>query len=89
MVSFAEIQKQAEINSGGKEELAARMPEILPNEKLRQIATPDYFSTMTFRVFSAGLNQKMVRNKWPAFEEVFLGFEPSKVAFFRKMILAD
>jgi 3-methyladenine DNA glycosylase Tag len=82
MVSFAEIQKQAELNSGGKKELAARMPEILPNEKLRQIATTDYFSTMTFRVFSAGLNQKMVRNKWPAFDEVFLGFEPSKVAFF-------
>ncbi|MEH6546797.1 MAG: DNA-3-methyladenine glycosylase I, partial [Sneathiella sp.] len=71
-----------EANSGGRKELAERMPEILPNDKLRQIPTTDYFSTMTFRVFSAGLNQKMVRNKWPAFEEVFLGFEPTKVAFF-------
>lgn len=82
MIPFAKIRKQAEINSGGKEELVARMPVIPPNDSLRQIATEDYFSTMSFRIFSTGLNQKMVLNKWADFEEVFLGFVPSKIAFF-------
>jgi 3-methyladenine DNA glycosylase Tag len=82
MISFREIQKKAEINSGGKKNLEARLPDVLSNDKLRDIATPDYFSTMTFRIFSAGLNQKMVRNKWPAFEVAFQSFQPEKIAFF-------
>lgn len=32
---------------------------------------------MSLRIFSAGLKHSMVRGKWPAFEEVFYGFEPS------------
>lgn len=38
-----------------------------------------YLSPMSRRVFSAGLKQAMVRAKWPAFEEVILGFDPGRV----------
>jgi 3-methyladenine DNA glycosylase Tag len=81
MISFADIRAKAEENSGGTEELAARMPELKSEEEIRNTPASEYFSNMSFRIFSTGLNQKMVRKKWPAFEEAFHGFEPAKVAF--------
>jgi DNA-3-methyladenine glycosylase I len=41
-----------------------------------------YFERMTKTLFSAGLNWKVVDNKWPSFRKVFLGFSPSKVSKF-------
>lgn len=40
----------------------------------------DYFDRMSKAIFTAGLNWKMVENKWPAFRKAFSGFSPSKVA---------
>jgi len=40
----------------------------------------DYFGRMTKAIFTAGLNWRMVENKWPAFERAFFGFSPSKVS---------
>ena len=40
----------------------------------------DYFGRMSKAIFTAGLNWKMVENKWPAFEKAFFGFSPAKVA---------
>jgi len=57
------------------------MPALKTDAELRAIPAAEYFSAMSFRIFSTGLNQTMVRNKWPAFEEAFHGFEPSRVAF--------
>ena len=34
---------------------------------------------MSRRIFQAGLKHSMVDAKWPAFEEVFFGFEPRRV----------
>jgi 3-methyladenine DNA glycosylase Tag len=80
-VKFSEIIKIAEENAGGKNALLERLPEI-PNQKdLLKISDEECLSIMSFRVFSTGLNQKMVRNKWEAFEEVFHGFIPRKIAF--------
>ncbi|PHQ70221.1 MAG: 3-methyladenine DNA glycosylase [Sneathiella sp.] len=81
MLPYQEIHAKAEENAGGATELAARMPSIKKEDDLRKIPAADYFSAMSFRIFSTGLNQTMVRNKWPAFEDAFLGFEPAKVAF--------
>ncbi|WP_340149637.1 DNA-3-methyladenine glycosylase I [uncultured Sneathiella sp.] len=81
MISFDKIRKEAEQAAGGADELAARMPALKTEAELRAIPAAEYFSAMSFRIFSTGLNQTMVRNKWPAFEEAFHGFEPSRVAF--------
>jgi len=35
---------------------------------------------MTRALFSAGLNWKMIENKWPSFKRAFSGFEIEKVA---------
>jgi len=82
MVSFQEIHEKAAQNAGGQAELDVRMPEVRPDTALEKIPASEYFSAMSFRIFSTGLNQTMVRNKWPSFEEAFKGFEPHRVAFF-------
>lgn len=81
MLTFAEIQKVAAEHSGGAQSLATRMPEIPDQEQLLALDDAECLSMMSFRVFSTGLNQQMVRNKWPAFEEVFFNFNPGKIAF--------
>ena len=62
---------------------AAALEERLPTPKTpQQLAdTPDdrYLSQMSRRIFRAGLKHSLVDAKWPAFEEVFHGFDPSRV----------
>lgn len=42
----------------------------------------EYFSRMSRAIFQAGLNWKMVDNKWPAFKKAFADFDLEKVAAF-------
>jgi 3-methyladenine DNA glycosylase Tag len=39
-----------------------------------------YFDVMSRAIFTAGLNWKMIENKWPGFRKSFAGFSPTKVA---------
>jgi len=39
-----------------------------------------YFDLMSKAIFTAGLNWKMVENKWPDFREAFSDFSPAKVS---------
>ena len=39
-----------------------------------------YFDSMSKAIFTAGLNWKMVENKWPDFRKAFSDFTPTKVA---------
>ena len=89
MISFAEICATAEENAGGADALAARMPELKTENEIRRTPAAEFFSNMSLRIFSTGLNQAMVRGKWPAFEEAFHGFEPAKVAFMSEDDIAD
>jgi 3-methyladenine DNA glycosylase Tag len=41
-----------------------------------------YFENLTRCIFQAGLNWKMITNKWPSFTEAFAGFDIAKVAGF-------
>jgi DNA-3-methyladenine glycosylase I len=42
----------------------------------------EYFERMSKAIFSAGLNRKMIDNKWPRFQAAFAGFSPEAVAKF-------
>ncbi len=42
----------------------------------------DYFERMTKAIFQAGLNWKMIENKWPNFRKAFDHFSTKKVAAF-------
>ncbi|TIV37083.1 MAG: DNA-3-methyladenine glycosylase I, partial [Mesorhizobium sp.] len=38
-------------------------------------------STMAERIFAAGFVWRVIEQKWPGFEEAFLGFEPKRLLF--------
>jgi 3-methyladenine DNA glycosylase Tag len=75
---FATILDTARTRHGGVA-LDARLPQ--PRTASELTATPDdrHLSQMCLRVFRAGLKHSLVDAKWPAFEEVFAGFDPRRV----------
>ncbi|MBD9399786.1 DNA-3-methyladenine glycosylase I [Pseudomonas sp. PDM11] len=64
---------------GSLEALEARLPQPVSDKKLRALGNDRYLSIMSLRIFRAGLKHSLVDAKWPAFEEVFFGFDPEKV----------
>ncbi|MHC2147655.1 DNA-3-methyladenine glycosylase I [Pseudomonas sp. 210_17 TE3656] len=64
---------------GSAAALEAHLPQAKTAEQLRAISADRYLSTLALRVFRAGLKHSLVDAKWPAFEEVFFGFDPHKV----------
>lgn len=63
-----------------EEKLLSMMPDVTTGKQLSQQADSYYLSTMSRRIFRAGLKYAIVDNKWPAFEEAFFGFNPLRVA---------
>lgn len=55
---------------------------ISPRSTRQLKAKPDafYLSTMSRRIFRAGLKHSLVDAKWPAFEKAFFDFKPLRVA---------
>jgi 3-methyladenine DNA glycosylase Tag len=79
MVAFSKIRAAALKRLGGEAALAARLPKPKSAAALRKVTDDRYFSLMSQRIFRAGLNQSVIDAKWPAFEDVFHGFEPRRV----------
>ena len=54
-----------------------------PDNAARRRRLPDdrILSTMAERVFAAGFVWRVIEQKWPGFEEAFLGFEPKRLLF--------
>jgi len=59
--------------------IEARLPHPKSASDLAAIPDDRYLSQMSLRVFRAGLKHSLVDAKWPAFEEVFDGFDPRRV----------
>ncbi|PJI49311.1 MAG: 3-methyladenine DNA glycosylase [Pseudomonas sp.] len=64
---------------GSIEALEARMPQAKSAAELAAVGNDRYLSLISLRIFRAGLKHSLVDAKWPAFEEVFFGFDPEKV----------
>ncbi len=79
MTPFSEIYAIAARRKGGEAALEAELPS--PKDAAALAAVPDdrYLSLMSQRIFRAGLRHALVDAKWPAFEEVFHGFDPYRV----------
>ena len=79
MTTFKPILVRAAKRAGGAKLLEEGL--IAPNtaEALRAVADDRYLSLMSLRVFRAGLKHSLVDARWPAFEDVFHGFEPYRV----------
>jgi 3-methyladenine DNA glycosylase Tag len=78
MGSFAEIVALAAENKGGKAALEKLLAESKSRTQAEIAAVPDdrLLAEMTRRIFQAGFSWKVVDDKWPAFEELFGGFDP-------------
>lgn len=79
MEPFEKIEAAASARCGGAKDLSVRLPEAKSVAALRSIPDNRYLSEMCRRVFRAGLKHSLVDAKWPAFEEVFSGFDPHRV----------
>ncbi|MBH3340541.1 DNA-3-methyladenine glycosylase I [Pseudomonas mendocina] len=64
---------------GSARALEAMLPQPRSDAELRALADDRYLSLISLRIFRAGLKHSLVDAKWPAFEEVFFGFDPEKV----------
>ena len=79
MKPFDAIHAKAQSRAGGAKALEARLPRPKSAKALRAMGDDRLLSLMTLRVFRAGLRHGMVDARWPAFEEVFMGFQPRRV----------
>jgi len=76
--SFAPILEAARTRLGAGA-LEARLSKPRSAAELKATKDDRYLSQMELRIFRAGLKHSLVDAKWPAFEEVFGGFEPRRV----------
>lgn len=76
---FQPILDRALARSGGATALEEALPQPKSDDELRAVPDDRYLSLMSRRVFRAGLKHALVDARWPAFEEVFFGFEPRRV----------
>lgn len=77
--AFGPIAEAAAARVGGADALEARLPQPKSAAELRAGPDDRYLSLMSLRVFRAGLKHSLVDARWPAFEEVFKGFDPRRV----------
>jgi 3-methyladenine DNA glycosylase Tag len=63
----------------GAQAMEARLPQPKTPAELAAIGADRYLSQMSLRIFRAGLKHSLVDAKWPAFEEVFHGFDLRRV----------
>ena len=79
MESFSSIYQRAAERKGGKKPLESLLPKKVTQKKLITTSDSDYLAAMTKKIFQSGFIWRVVENKWDGFEEVFWGFEPSKL----------
>ncbi|WP_462379196.1 DNA-3-methyladenine glycosylase I [Pseudomonas sp. Marseille-QA0892] len=65
---------------GSVKALEARLPVPRSQKALATMSDDRYLSTLTLRIFRAGLKHSLVDAKWPEFEKAFFGFDPEKVS---------
>ncbi len=81
MAGFNVIRARAIERKGGEGALASLLGEAPDNSALRSVTDDRVLSAMAERIFSAGFVWRVIRDKWPGFEEAFLGFQPKALLF--------
>jgi 3-methyladenine DNA glycosylase Tag len=81
MTTFKSIRARAAKRKGGDKALASLLPPAPDAKKLARMKDDRVLAEMTKRIFSAGFVWSVIENKWPGFEEAFLGFEPKRLQF--------
>ncbi|MER8702938.1 MULTISPECIES: DNA-3-methyladenine glycosylase I [unclassified Mesorhizobium] len=81
MVDFQKIRARAAKRKGGEAALTSLLGPMPDNAAVAKITDDRILSTMAERVFAAGFVWRVIEQKWPGFEEAFLGFEPKRLLF--------
>jgi len=81
MLDFQKIHARAAKRKGGEAVLAPLLGSAPDNMAVAKIPDDRILSTMAERIFSAGFVWRVIEQKWPGFEEAFLGFEPRRLLF--------
>jgi len=81
MIKFATLYQHAARRKGGETELEALLPTPLSVDQLAAVPDDRWLATMSRCIFNSGFNWKVVDKKWPEFEEVFTGFNPTRWKF--------
>ena len=81
MAAFRTILARAEKRKGGPKALERLLPPKPDRKALARLGDDRVLAEMTRRVFSAGFAWSVIETKWPGFEEAFLAFVPSRLAF--------
>lgn len=81
MPSFKTIRARAAKRKGGDRALATLLPPAPDAKVLARLKDDRALAEMTRRIFSAGFVWSVIENKWPGFEEAFLGFAPKRLLF--------
>lgn len=81
MSTFAKIRARAAKRKGGEDVLRSLLGPMPSNASVAGMTDDRIFSTIAKRVFSAGFVWSVIDQKWPGFEEAFLGFEPKRLLF--------
>lgn len=79
--SFNTIYKRAINRFGSEEALLTHLSSPVDHQALQTITDDRWLSAFSQKVFQSGINWQVVRDKWPGFEEVFLGFDIEKMLF--------
>lgn len=79
MITFSKLRASAELHKGGAKYVSSQLPIVSSNAELEAHSDAYYLSTMSRRIFRAGLKHELVDKKWPAFEKAFHGFNPFDV----------
>ena len=79
MIAFKTIRARAAKRKGGEAALVALLPKVPGQKALARLADDRVLAEMAKRIFSAGFVWSVIEQKWPAFEEAFLGFEPARL----------
>jgi 3-methyladenine DNA glycosylase Tag len=81
ITSFEKIKARAAGRKGGDGVLQSLLGLVPHNTALAGLPDDRVLSLMAKRVFSAGFVWRVISEKWPGFEEAFLGFEPKRLLF--------
>ncbi len=76
---YEEIYQRAARKFDSPQALEQVLPPVLSGAELASKSDSFYLSTMTRRIFQAGMTHSVINNKWAHFEKVFWGFDPEKV----------
>ena len=80
MPKFKKIHERAIKNKGGEKALADLMPKNKSASQLKRLGDDRYLAEITKRIFCAGFVWRVIENKWPNFEDAFVGFDPAIIA---------